>query len=313
MTPLVDGNRVYTIGAMGHMFCLDATSGDEVWKKNFQEDFRTSVPIWGMVAPPVVDGDRLITLVGGAEKGLVVCFDKNTGKELWRALEDSEPGYCPPALLTFDGTPQVIIWHPHAISSLDPATGAVYWEIPWQIKAGLCVPMPRQIGNRLFLTAFYNGPMMLEIGPAGKSAKILWKGKSNSEERTDGLHSIMPTPWVDENNIFGICSYGQLRCLDTRTGKRIWETRKATGEGRWWNAFLIPHEDRFFIHNEQGDLIIASLTRAGYKEISRAKLVEPTRQVRERMTVWSHPAFAMKSVFARNDAEIVRVNLAEDQ
>lgn len=311
MTPLIDQNRVYTIGAMGHMFCFNATSGQILWQKNFIDDFGTQIPQWGMVASPVVDGDRLITLVGGSNNGLVICFNKHTGTELWRALKDSEPGYCPPMLFTFDGTPQVIIWHPHAVSSLNPATGEVYWEIPWQINSGLCVPAPRRIGNRLFLTAFYNGPLMLEIGSGGKAAKIVWKGKSNSETRTDGLHSIMPTPWVTENNIYGICSYGQLRCLDAKTGERLWETREATGDGRWWNAFLIPHEDRFFIHNEQGDLIIAELSPAGYKELSRAKLVVPTREVNKRMTIWSHPAFAMQSIFARNDQEIVRVNLAE--
>ena len=129
---------------------------------------------------------------------------------------------------------------------------------------------------------------------------------------TDGLHSIIPTPVFDGRNIYGVCSYGQLRCLDASNGKRIWETLAATGKGRWWNAFLIPHEDKFFIHNEQGDLIIARLTPAGYEELSRAKLVEPTREVLRRMTIWSHPAFAMKSVFARNDKEIVRVSLAVD-
>jgi outer membrane protein assembly factor BamB len=311
MTPLVDRDRVYTIGAQGHMFCFDATNGDVLWKKYFVDDFKTTIPQWGMVASPLVDGNQLITLVGGAGKALVVSFDKMTGEELWRALEDSEPGYAPPMLFTFHNVPQVIIWHPHAVSSLDPANGEVNWQIPFEVKAGLCVPAPRQIGNRLFLTAFYNGPRMIEVGAGGKSAKIVWKGNSNSEIRTDGLHSIMPTPWVNETHIYGICSYGQLRCLDAKTGKRIWETWEATGEGRWWNAFLIPHEDRFFIHNEQGDLIIAELSPAGYKELSRAKLVEPTRDVNGRMTIWSHPAFAMQSVFARNDKEIVRVNLAE--
>ena len=134
---------------------------------------------------------------------------------------------------------------------------------------------------------------------------------SNSEKETDGLHSIISTPFVDETSIFGVCSYGQLRCLETETGKRVWTSMKATGADRWWNAFIIPHEDRFFIHNEQGDLILAKLTPEGYAELGRAKLVEPTRKVRRRMTIWSHPAFAMKSVFARNDREIVRVDLSE--
>lgn len=121
----------------------------------------------------------------------------------------------------------------------------------------------------------------------------------------------MPTPVVTKDNIFGICSYGQLRCLKTSTGERVWETRQATGEGRWWNAFIVPQGDRYFLHNEQGDLIIANMTEEGYTELSCAKLVEPTRQVQRRMTIWSHPAFAMKSVFARNDKELVRVDLSK--
>ena len=316
MTPVVDDGKVYTIGAQGHMFCFNAETGEIVWQKNFVEDFQTKIPTWGMVASPLVDGQQLITLVGGADKALVVSFDKATGKEIWRALEDSEPGYCPPMMFSFDGVRQVIIWHPHAVSSLNPANGETYWEIPFDVKASLCIPAPRQVGNRLFLTAFYNGPRMIEVGPGGKSARIVWKGNSNSEQRTDGLHSIMPTPWVTDSHIYGICSYGQLRCLDAKTGKRLWETFAATGEGRWWNAFLIPHEDQFFIHNDQGDLIIAELTPAGYKELSRSKLIEPTRENDSsdgRKTIWSHPAFAMQSVFARNDKEIVRVNLAAEE
>ncbi len=110
--------------------------------------------------------------------------------------------------------------------------------------------------------------------------------------------------------IYGVCSFGDLRCLNAETGERLWSTKQATGEGRWWNAFLIQHDDRVFIHNEQGELIIARLKEQGYEEVSRSNLIEPTRKVRRRMTIWSHPAFAMKSVFARNDKELVRVDLS---
>ena len=308
-TPVVDEGRVFTIGAEGHMFCFDATTGKEIWKKEFQKDFGTKMPIWGMAASPLVDGDKLITLVGGSEGALVVAFNKATGEEIWRSLEDPVIGYAPPVIYEFDGRRQLIIWHPSAVSSLDPETGKVIWEQPWEIKAGLSIPMPRQIGNHLFLTAFYNGPTMLKVG--SDSAEVVWKGSSNNERQTDGLHSIMPTPVVTDSNIFGVCSYGQLRGLNAKTGERLWETLDATGSGRWWNAFIIPHEDRYFLHNEQGDLIIANLTADGYEELSRAKLVEPTRKVQRRMTIWSHPAFAMKSVFARNDKELVRVSLAK--
>lgn len=308
-TPVIDGDRVYFVGTQGHMFCMNVAEGKILWQKYFPDDFGTELPIWGMAASPLVDGQKLITLVGGKDNALIVCFDKETGKELWRSLEDKQVGYCPPVIYEFGGRRQLIVWHPTAISSVDPETGKVIWEHLWDIKAGLSVPMPRKLDDRLFVTSFYEGPHMLKVG--ADSAELLWKGNGVNEQQTDKLHSIMPSPVFTEENIFGICSYGQLRCLDTKTGDRVWETLEATGSGRWWNAFIVPQGDRYFLHNEQGDLIIANLTREGYKELSRAKLIEPTRPVQRRMTIWSHPAFAMKSVFARNDKELVRVNLAK--
>jgi outer membrane protein assembly factor BamB len=307
-TPVIYDGRVYTIGAVGHMMCLKEQSGEILWQKHFPTDFGTELPTWGMAAAPLVDGEKLITLVGGQNNSLVVCFDRRTGEEKWRALDDPAIGYCPPVIHEFGGRRQLIIWHPSAVSSLNPETGELIWEIPWEIRSGLSIPMPRKLDDRLFLTAFYNGPLMLRV--TNSSAEILWQGNSNSEIRTDKLHSIMPTPVLTKDFIFGVCSHGQLRGLSTQDGHRLWETLEATGSGRWWNAFLIPHEDHYFIHNEQGDLIIARLDGQGYHELSRAKLVEPTRPVQRRMTIWSHPAFAMKSVFARNDKELVRVDLS---
>jgi outer membrane protein assembly factor BamB len=292
------------------MFCFAVGDGEILWEKDFQKDYGTELPTWGMAASPLVDGKQLITLVGGAGGATVVSFDKLTGKELWRAIDDHEIGYAPPMIFQFGASRQLIAWHPHAVTSLDPSTGQELWNVPFTVKAGLSIPTPKQEGNRLFFTSFYNGSLMLDVSPDKSGAKVLWKGKSDSEVNTDGLHSIMPTPIVTKTHIYGVCSYGQLRCLDAATGQRVWETFEATGQGRWWNAFLIPNGDRVFLHNEQGDLIIARLSPQGYEEISRAKLVEPTRPVGRRMTIWSHPAFAMRSVFARNDNEIVRVDLS---
>ena len=310
-TPVIDDGRVFTVGAQGHMFALEEKTGEVLWQKNFVKEFGTDLPIWGMVASPLVDGQQLITLVGGADGALVISFDKATGKELWRSLTDKAVGYAPPVIFEIGGKRQLIAWHPTAVSSLDPKDGSVIWEIPYDVRAGLSIATPRLVGNRLFVASFYNGPRMIEVADDGLSAKLVWSGKSNSEgeNETDGVHPIMCTPFFDGENIYSVCSYGQLRCLDASNGQRLWSTFDATGKGRWWNGFLIRHEDRFFIHNEQGELIIANLTPKGYEEISRAQLIKPTRPVQRRMTIWSHPAFAMKSVFARNDGELIRVSL----
>src|SRR5262249_30771295 len=150
----------------------------------------------------------------------------------------------------------------------------------------------------------------------GSSAEVMWKGKVKSEDPrlTDGLHSIMPTPFIVDGYIYGVCSYSQLRCLEEATGKRRWETLKATtGEQvRWGNAFLVRHEDRFFLFNEKGDLIIAKLTPDKYEEISRAHILDPDNNLPGRAVIWSHPAFADKCAFVRNDHEIVCVSLAAE-
>ena len=121
-------------------------------------------------------------------------------------------------------------------------------------------------------------------------------------------------PFIQDGHIYGVCSYGQLRCLKLETGERLWETMAATTGGplvRWANAFIIKNADRFFLANEQGDLIIAKLSPKGYEEISRATLLKPTTTDPRRPVVWSHPAFANKCVFMRNDEEIICASLAK--
>ncbi len=312
-TPTIDGDRVYVLGAVGHLFCFDASSGRVVWQKHLPTDFGTELPSWGMAAAPLVDGDQLILLAGGKPNAMVISLDKHNGNEKWRALDGKEPGYCPPVILDFGGQRQLIVWHPAAVFGLNPADGKELWTQPFAVEAGLTIPTPRKIGNRLFVTSFYDGPLMIDLGADGRSPRVLWQtAPNNTELKNNSLHAIMCTPIVTDDYIFGVGSYGEMRCLETSTGRMVWETHDATGPGRWWNAFLVPHGDQVILCNEQGEIIFAKLAGDGYHELSRAKLIEPTQPIQRRMTVWSHPAFAMRSVFARNDGELIRVNLAAE-
>jgi len=320
-TPTVDGELVYCLGTMGDLRCLEVATGKLVWSKNFVKDFNARVPIWGFASHPLVDGDKLVCLTGGDESQLVIAFDKKTGKELWKSQSlMADCGYCPPMIYTFAGVRTLVIWHSRACVGLNPETGKRLWSQPFDVKAALTTPTPRQLGDKLFITAFYEGPMMLDLSKPGE-VKIDWKGNGKGEtpEKTDKLHSIMATPFIKDGYIYGVCSYGELRCLKADTGERVWETRKATvgtatEEGaptRWGNAFLIENEDRFFIFNERGWLINAKLTPKGYEEISRTYIIVPSNKMAGRPVVWSHPAFANKKMYVRNDAELVCVDLAK--
>jgi outer membrane protein assembly factor BamB len=312
-SPLVDNGKVYTLGAEGNLLCLNSADGKVIWSRELKKDYGVETPVWGFSAHPLIDGEKLICLVGGTNS-VAVAFQKDTGKEIWRALGAKEPGYCPPMIYTVGKTRQLIIWHPESINSLDPETGKVYWSQPFPVRSGLSIPTPRLHDDRLFITSFYNGPIMLRLDREKPAASVVWRGKTVSERNTDGLHSIMPTPVFDGEYIYGICSYGQLRALKAATGERLWETFAATTgdkEARWANAFLIQNGDRFFLPNEKGELIIARLTPKGYEEISRAKMLEPTNTAAGRDVVWSHPAFANRCIYARNDKELICASLAE--
>ena len=310
--PVVSQGRVYTLGAEGNLLCLETADGRVVWSRDFKKDFGIKTPQWGFAGNPLLDGNRLICLAGGAGS-TAVAFDKDTGKEIWRALSAEEPGYSSPVIYEAGGKRQLILWHPEAVNSLDPATGEVYWSAPFKSKTGLCVATPRKLGDLLLVTAFYNGSLMLRLAPDRPAATTVWRTQRVSEMETTHLNAIICTPFLEEGHIYGVCSYGQLRCLEAETGRRLWETLQATTSGspvRWANAFLVKNGSRFFLCNEKGDLIIARLTPAGYEEISRAHVLEPTNADPGRRVVWSHPAFANRRMYARNDKEIICVDLA---
>ena len=311
-TPLVAGGRVFTLGTMGDLKCLDVATGRVVWERDFKKDFGLKVPHWGVSAHPLLDGRRLICLVGG-EGSVAVAFDKDTGKELWRALSAKEPGYCPPTICELGGRRQLILWHAEAVNGLDPATGRVLWVEPWKLNYGMAIATPRPLGDRLFLSCFYNGSLMLRFQPGKDAPTVAWRTAKMSERDTTHLNCTMNTPVIDGGHIYGACSYGQYRCLRADTGERLWETFAPTSgkSERWGNAFTVKQGNRFFILSERGELIIAKLSPLGYEEISRAPLLEPDNRDPGRPVVWSHPAFANRRIYARNDHGLVCADLAE--
>jgi outer membrane protein assembly factor BamB len=313
VTPAVADGKVYTLGAEGNLFCLDATNGSPVWSREFKPLFGVKAPMWGFAGHPLVDGNRVICIAAG-NGSTVVAFHKDTGQELWRALSAAEPGYSAPMIIEAGGTRQLIVWHPEGASSFDPVTGKSFWSVPFTGRSGLTVATPRKAGDLLFFTSFYDGSLMVRLDPDKPAASLLWRTpKGGDERRTTHLNSIIPTPFYEDGVIYGICSYGQLRCLKAETGERVWETLEVTTSGapvRWGNAFIVKNGSRFFLFNEKGDLIIARLSPSGYQEVSRTHLLDPVNKDPGRAVVWSHPAFANRKVYARNDRELICADLA---
>jgi outer membrane protein assembly factor BamB len=306
-TPAVAGNHVYTLGAEGNLVCLTADEGKVVWSKELKAEYQTKAPHWGFSGHPLIDGDRLYCLVGG-KGSVVVAFNRHTGEELWKAISAKDAGYCPPSLITAGGVRQLILWDPEKINSLNPDTGEVYWQVPLVPDYDMSIVAPQQHGDYLFASAIGNVGALLKLDRDKPAASVVWKGDSRN-----AVYSANSTPLIVDNTIYGVCCRGgQLRGVDLLTGKRLWESfqpttgKRPAGHG---TAFLVRNADRFFLFSESGDLIVSHLSRSGYEEISRFHVLEPTGEAFGRPVVWTHPAFARRSVFARNDKEIVCVSL----
>lgn len=320
-TPTVDGDQVYVLGAMGHLLALDVKTGAVLWQRDYVKDFDASAPSWGFTGAPLVDGDRLICLVGGEPNAKVMALDKRTGAEIWRALSsDWEPGYSQPIIVEAGGARQLIVWHPKAISALDPATGKLYWEVPHTVELGLTIATPVRSGPYLFFTSQYGGARMLKLDDVKPGATVLWSGPGESDPEypsPDTLNSVISTPVLEGDYIYGLDGHGMLRCLKLTTGKQVWEVKDLLKEtAPHATAFFVRHGDRYFINNDRGELVIAKLSPKGFEEISRAKLIEPTHPYTRRRAIpyvhWSHAAYANKHIIVRNDKEIARFSLAKE-
>ena len=173
----------------------------------------------------------------------------------------------------------------------------------------MSIMVPRKSGDYLFASGIGNVGALLKLEQSRPHAEVVWRGA-----RDTAVYCGNSTPFIDQGVIYGTCCQkGQLRAVQVETGRRLWETfAPTTGARRAGHAtaFVVQHQDRYFLFSEIGDLIIARLSADKYEEISRAHLLEPTSEAFGRDVVWTHPAFANRCIYARNDKELICVSLA---
>lgn len=308
----IDNNRAFALGAMGHLHVFDAKTGEIVWKKDLNEIYKIEMPIWGIAAAPLIYGDLVILHIGGADGACIVALDKNTGEKKWKSLRDRAQ-YTAPVIVKQGEQDVLVCWTGDSVAGLDPEIGKVFWRVvmtPRNMPIGISTPVVE--GDRLFVTSFYDGSLMLELDQREPKVKELWRRRGVNERDTDALQSIIATPLFEGDYIYGVDSYGELRCLKAENGDRVWEDLTATPKARWSNIHMITHEDEVWMFNERGELLIGKLSPEGFTEIDRTRLIEPTEeQLRMRGGVcWSHPAFANRHVFVRNDNELAAFDLS---
>ena len=306
-TPVVDGGNVYTLGAEGDLFCLEAQTGKVVWSRKLKDDYKTNSALWGFAAHPLIDGDNLITLAGG-EGSHTVCLNKKTGKEVWRFGTAPEQGYSPPSIITAGGVRQLILPNPTAINSVDPATGKLYWTLPYDASNGSVIMVPIQVGKYLFVAGYSDKNLLIELDATSPKAKEVWRNVAKK-----ALSPVNVQPMAIGDVVYGMDQSGEMIAFKIDTGERLWETskpigRRPVGSG---TAFLVRSGDLFYLFNELGELVVAKMNPQGYEEISREKIIEQTNNAFGREVVWCPPAFANGCIYVRNDEKLICVPLTK--
>jgi len=299
-TPIIRDGKVFTVGSLGHLFCLDALKGGVVWAKSLAKEYGVK-EFTGITASPLIEDELLVLYICGKPAACVVALDENSGKEAWKALDDSFT-YSSPIILSAGGKKQLIVWTQEAVTSLDPNTGRTWWR-----------ELIRTPGDQAVSTAVFSnyrlliGGLMMKLDADKPAASVLWPETRGASKR---ILSNTSTALLRGDCVFSAKSSGELVCLDATTGKELWQTNTVTDLKNGASIHLTACGDAVFLFTDQGNLIRAQLTPQGYREISRAHLLDPTSPFGGRKCVWPPPAYADRQVFARNDKELVCASLA---
>jgi outer membrane protein assembly factor BamB len=291
-TPLVAGNRVYTLGAEGMLHCLDRETGKQVWGRSLQADYQPKKGFFGVASSPIVVADKLLVNVG-AKGASIVAFDRETGKEVWKAL-DHEASYSSPVSASFDGQTLVIFFTREGLVAIEPERGKVVLDRPWRsrLHASVNAAAPVVAGDLVFVSAEYATGAIVHRFKDGRFQE-LWKGNDSiSNHYNTSIHQGGFLYGIDGRQEGGAA---QLRCIDLASGKVLWS------QPRFGCASMILVQGHLLALAESGELVLVEASPRSYREKARVPLLKPPCR--------AEIALANGRLYARDNHRLVCLDL----
>ena len=283
-TPTVDGDRVYTLSRNGHFFCLEAATGKVVWSKDFTKDYGAKVPVWGFSGSPLIEGDWVITEVGG-EGSSVVAFNKKDGKEAWKAGSDPV-AYSSLVLFEHGGQRCLAVFNAAGIVGRSAKDGKELWRYPWKTSYDVNAATPIVADGKVFISSGYGKGCALVNFGAGEP-KAVWENKK--------MRNHVASCVLKDGHLYGF-DENQLKCIDLATGEEKWAER-AYGKGS-----VLLAGDKYILFSDKGRVATAELTPTGCKEISGF-------QVLTGKDTWAIPVLANNRLYCRAGADLVALDV----
>ena len=293
-TPAWADGRVYALGGLGELRCLDAATGALVWRTNILEDSGARNLQWGMSAAPLVVDDTVVVLPGGSNGQSVVAYDRRTGKRAWSALNDQQ-AYSSPMLVTLGGVRQILVFSASRVMGVTPDRGDVLWEYPWTTDYDVNAGQPIVIGdNRVFVSSGYGGgAAVVELtrsDSAGFQVREVWRNIRMKNQFTSSV--------LHEGFIYGL-DESILACLDAATGELKWKG------GRYGYGQVLLASGHLIVLGEEGDLVLVRASPDRHQELARFPALEGK--------TWNHPAMSDGILLVRNINEMAAFDLRSNR
>jgi outer membrane protein assembly factor BamB len=290
--PAISGGKVFCLGAEGRLRCVELASGKTRWEHPLESEIKADKGFFGFAASPLVVGDRVIVNVGGNAGRGIVAFDIASGGLRWSAT-DHEAGYASPVLLTNGGRALVICFDRTGLVALEPATGAIRFEVPWRSRshASVNAANPVLLDDKIFVTASYGtGAKLMRL--ASGAPEEIWSNDTS-------LSSHYVTPIFVDGCLYGFHGRqetgAEFRCVEAATGKVFWS------EGSVAMGQIVRQRDQLVVLTQEGELLLIHADPRRCDIRARAQILgSGTRAA---------PALDQGCLFARDTRQLVCVEL----
>ncbi|MEK6246801.1 MAG: PQQ-binding-like beta-propeller repeat protein, partial [Planctomycetales bacterium] len=301
-TPTIFDDKVYNLGALGQLVCLDLATGSEKWTTNIltnKQGKEVTNVLWGMSGSPLVVGDRVIVNPGSEKGDGIAAYDRMTGKLVWRAptllgFNKNMAGYSSPMSATIDGMKQIVIFSGAGLSGHDPASGARLWNFKWPQSMGTNIAQPLLLeGDRILISTGYGiGSALVQIrrDQTGWSAEQIWKSK--------GMKCKHTSPVLHGDYVYGL-DEGILACISIEDGEQQWK------RGRFGHGQILLTGDVIVVLSDKGKLALVNANPDGFELLGQIQALPETR-------TWNPPALFGGRLLIRNEIEVVCYDLRED-
>lgn len=289
-TPAYDDGRLFVAGMRDVLVCLDAETGDQIWKVDFPEKFGTPLPTFGFVCSPLIDGNDMYVQAGGAFCKL----NKLTGKIIWRTLEDGGgmggSAFSSPTITTVAGKRQAIVQTRLSLCGVDLATGETLWTQTIPTFRGMNIITPIAFGDDLFTSAYGGTTQVFRVTKTGEKFSVEQKWNLPAQ-------GYMTTPIVIDGHAYTFLRNQRFACFDLAKGVETWRSKTF---GKY--VSLTANGDKILALDQTGRLLMIRANPEKFELIGSRKVGDDS---------WAHLAISGKQLFIRNLNELVAMEWSE--